>query len=438
MELAVIVPVAVFLLALGLIAFEVLDKALVALLGGVLMVFLSFLTPEEALLAVDFETIILLMSMMMLIEISRDSGIFSWMNVRLVALTRGNPLAIAIIFSLLTALFSAFLDNVTTIIIVVPITIELFNGLGRDPKPIILQEMLMANLGGALTLIGDPTNIIIGSSAELTFNDFITSLWIPVLGAIAASLTIFVIVRWQQLKPIDRNLKTLLLSMMLIRKLEYEFLNIEIDRPFIFKSAGIILATLAGFALQIQIGLPLHMIALTGALVLAIINYKEVKLHNILQRVEWPTLLFFAGLFMMVAGIEKTGILEQVSDMIANSSSDFGVILLLILWVSAIISMILDNIAFVTVMVPVIMGIQTDLAGHPNLSMLWWALALGAVIGGSGTLIGSSANVIAGDLARKHGVGVTFIGHAKYALPLALLSLCIASVWILATLNFTA
>lgn len=435
MELAVIVPVAIFLIALSLIAFEVIDKALVALFGGVLLVLFRFLTPEEALHAVDFETIILLMSMMILVEISRDSGIFSWLNVKLVSFTKGNPLAIGIIFSLLTALFSAFLDNVTTIIIVIPITIELFKGLGRDPKPIILQEMLMANLGGALTLIGDPTNIIIGSSAKLTFNDFISNLWIPVFGSIAASLVIFIVIRWKQLKPIDKNLKTLLLSMMLIRKLEYEFLNIEINRPFIYKSTGVIIATLAAFALQIQIGLPLHILALTGAIVLAIISYKEIKIHHILQKVEWPTLLFFAGLFMMVAGVEKTGILEAVSGMIAGSSSDFGIILLLILWVSAGISMILDNIAFVTVMVPVIMGIETDLAGHPHLSMLWWALALGAVIGGSGTLIGSSANVVGGDLAKKSGVGISFLEHAKYAMPLAIISLGISSVWILLTVN---
>lgn len=435
MELAVIVPVAVFLVALALIAFEVLDKALVALFGAVLLVIFGFLEPEEALHAVDFETIILLMSMMILVEISRDSGIFSWLNVKLVSLTRGNPLAIAIIFSIVTALFSAFLDNVTTIIIVVPITIELFKGLGRDPKPIILQEILMSNMGGALTLIGDPTHIIIGSAAKLSFNEFIINLWMPVAGSILVLLVIFLIVRWSQLKPIDKNLKTLLLSMILIRKLRYEFLNIEISKPFVIKSLGVIFITLIAFALQLQIGLPIYVLGLAGALLLGIICYKEVQIHHILQRVEWTTLLFFAGLFIMVAAIEKSGLLEQMSHFIVSSSSDFTMVVLYVLWGSAAISMVLDNIGFVTVMIPVIGGIQTQLPNEPNLQMLWWALALGAVMGGNGTIIGSSANVVGTDLAKKHGTPISFFEYSKYAFPMAIVGLLIASGWILYRLN---
>lgn len=435
MELAVIVPVAIFLIALSLIAFEVLDKALVALFGGVLLVLFRFLTPEEALHAVDFETIILLMSMMILVEISRDSGIFSWLNVKLVSLTRGNPLAIAIIFSLITAVFSAFLDNVTTIIIVVPITIELFKGLGRDPKPIILQEILMSNMGGALTLIGDPTHIIIGSAADLSFNEFIVNLWMPVLGSIIALLLVFTVVRWKHLKPIDKNLKTLLLSMVLIRKLRYEFLNIEMSKSFVIKSVGVIFLTLIAFALQLQLGLPIHILGLAGALLLGILSYKEVHIHHILQRVEWTTLLFFAGLFIMVAAIEKSGLLEQMSHLIVTSSGDFTMVLLYVLWGSAIVSMILDNIGFVTVMVPVIAGIQTQLPNEPNIQMLWWALALGAVMGGNGTIIGSSANVVGTDLAKKHGVPISFLEYSKYAFPTAMVGLVIASVWILYRVN---
>ena len=430
------IPMIIFGAALILIAFEVVDKALIALGGALAVIFLRFITPEEALLAVDFETIILLMSMMILVEISRDSGLFSWLNVKLVSVTKGNPLVIAIIFSLITALFSAFLDNVSTIIIVVPITIELFKGLGRDPKPIILQEILMSNMGGALTLIGDPTNIIIGGEAKLTFNDFITNLYLPVGVAILTLLIIFVIVRWQQLKPIDKNLKTLFLSTILIRKLRYEFLNIEVSKNFIIKSIAILLITLVAFAFQIQLQLPIYILALAGALALSILSVRQTKLHNILQRVEWTTLLFFAGLFIMVAAIEKTGLLEQISLLITSISNDFTIILLIVLWASAIISMMLDNIAFVTVMIPVILGIQENIPNEPNLQMLWWALALGAVMGGSGSLIGSSANIVGVDLAKKHGVNIGFIEHFKYAFPLAILALGISSAWILYRLTF--
>lgn len=435
MELSIIVPVAVFLIALGLIAFEVLDKALIALAGAGVLVFLRFLAPEEALFAVDFETILLLMAMMILVEISRDSGIFSWLNVKLVSFTRGNPLAIAVIFSIVTALFSAFLDNVTTIIIVVPITIELFKGLGRDPKPMILQEILMSNIGGALTLIGDPTHIIIGNAANISFNEFIVNLILPVGSTIIVLLLVFIAIRWQTLKPIVKNLKTLLLSMMLIRKLEYEFLNIEINRPFVIKSVGMIFLTLAAFALQLQIGLPIYVLALAGAVLLAILSYKEVQLHHILQRVEWTTLLFFSGLFVMVAGIEKSGFLESVSHFIVNVSPDFDMIVLLILWGSALVSMVLDNIAFVTVMIPVIIGIETQLPNEPNLRMLWWALALGAVMGGNGTVIGSSANVVGCDLAKKHGAPIGFLEYSKYSFPVAIVALIVCSIWILFRLN---
>lgn len=430
------VPIIIFATALILIAFEVIDKALIALGGALAVILLRFISPEQALAAVDFETIILLMSMMVLVEISRDSGLFAWLNVKLVSITKGNPLTIAITFCLLTALFSAFLDNVSTIIIVVPITIELFKGLGRDPKPIILQEILMSNMGGALTLIGDPTNIIIGGEANLTFNDFITNLYLPVGAAIIVLLTIFVIIRWQHLKPIAKNLKTLFLSTILIRKLRYEFLNIEVSKKFIIKSITIILFTLIAFAFQIQLQLPIHILALAGALALSILSVRQTSLHNILQRVEWTTLLFFAGLFIMVAAIERTGLLEQISFLITQVSSDFGVILLVVLWGSALISMMLDNIAFVTVMIPVIIGIQERLPSEPNLQMLWWALALGAVMGGSGTLIGSSANIVGVDLAKKQGVKIGFMEHFKYAFPMAIIALAISSAWILYRLTF--
>jgi len=437
MELVHFVPVIIFIAALGLIAFEIVDKALIALTGAVLMVLLGFLGPEDAVHAIDFETIILLMAMMMLVEISRKSGIFSWMNVKLVSLTRGNPLAIAIIFSLITALFSAFLDNVTTIIIVVPITIELFRGLGRDPKPIILQEILMSNIGGALTLIGDPTHIIIGSAAELTFNEFIVNLWMPVVGSIVALLGIFVVWRWSHLKPIAKNLKTLLLSMMLIRKLEYEFLNIELSKTFIIKSLAVILLTLTGFALQTQLGLPVHIIGLAGALLLALICTKNIHIHDALKGVEWTTLMFFAGLFIMVAGVEHTGLLDEISKFIVSSSGDFGMVVIYVLWGSAIISMLIDNVGFVTVMVPVIMGIEAQLSGEPHIQLLWWALALGAVMGGNGTIIGSSANVVGCDLAKKHGEPITFFQYSKYAFPTAFVALLICTAYLLYRVNFT-
>lgn len=434
-QLITLIPVAVFLAALILMALEVFEKALIALGGGLILTLLGFLTPHEALGAVNFETIILLLSMMILAEISRESGIFAWMNVKLVSITRGNPLLIAIIFSLITAIFSAFLDNVSTIIIMVPITIELMRGLGRDPKPIILQEIIMSNLGGTLTLIGDPTNILIGGAGELSFNDFIVNLWAPVTASVIVLSGIFIVRSWSHLKPISANMKNLLLSMVLLKKLQYKFLSREINYAFIFKSIGAILLTLIGFVLQAYLQLPVHVIALTGAIVLAIITSKNINLHKTLHGVEWATLLFFAGLFIMVGAIEKTGILSEVSRIIVENSSDFGMVVLMVLWVSAFISMALDNVAFVTVMIPVILGIQTQLPGEPNITLLWWALSMGAVMGGNGTIIGAAANVVGIDIARKHGIKITFAEHFKTAFPLTIVALIISTAYLLYRLN---
>jgi len=432
-----LIPIVIFLGALGLIVFEVFEKSLIALLGAVLLVVFHFLSPEEAIEAINFETIILLMSMMILVDISRKSGIFSWLNVKLVAITRGNPLLIYLIFSLMTALFSAFLDNVTTILIVVPITIELFKGLGRDPKPLILGEIFMSNIGGSLTLIGDPPNIIIGGAAKLPFNSFILNLWIPVLSSIVAISSVLIALNWSHLRPIAGNLKNLLLSTILIRKLEYKFLKMEMNSKFVMKSLLILGLTLLAFVLQMKLGMHVHVIALLGAVVLALITSKEVHIHETLQAVEWTTLFFFAGLFVMVAGVENTGILEETSKYVVSSTSNFGVILILILWVSGFVSMILDNIPFVTVMIPVIFGIQAQLPQEPHLQLLWWSLSLGACIGGNGTIIGASANVIGCDLAKKSGVRITFLGYMKYAFPLTILALCLCSAYLLFRLYFT-
>jgi len=437
MDLTLLVPPVVFVGALIVIAFEVFEKSLVALLAAIILILAGYISPDEALLAVNFQTIVLLMAMMMLVEIARETGIFSWLNIKLVSFTRGNPLLIGIIFSVMTAFLSAFLGNVSTIIIVVPITIALLKGLGRDPKPLVLQEILMANMGGSLTLIGDPTNIILAGKAGLVFNQFIINLWVPVLAASISLLSIFIVLHWKHLRPIADDLKNLFLSMTLIKKLEYKFLKIELNKGFVFRTIAVLLLTLFGFVFQSQIGLPAFAVAMSGAVILAFTSSKEIHIHKMLHAVEWSTLLFFSGLFMMVAAVEKTGILDYVSEFIAHASTNFGVVVLLILWISAFISMILDNVAFVTIMVPVIIGIREQLPNEPHLDLLWWALSLGAVMGGSGTLIGASSNVMGCELARKDGVKITFMGYMRYAFPMTIIAITLASAYLLYRVNFT-
>ncbi len=422
-------PVLIFIAIFVLIVFEVFDKAILATAGAILMLLFGIINFHEAIEAIEFETIILLMAMMLLVEVSRESGIFSWLTVKMAKISKGSPLLIFLLFALTTAFISAFLDNVTTIVLVVPVTIALVKGMGRDPKPYVIGEIIFSNIGGAMTLIGDPPNIIIGGATGLTFIQFIQNLWIPVLISLAVISAIFVPLHWKShFKPIATDLKKLFLSHLLIKKITYRFLSTELSKTFMLKSVVVLALTMFAFLMQQFFGVNVAVIALSGAITLLLVAHKEVKFEHSLQRVEWSTLLFFAGLFVMVGAIEKVGILDHISAFIVNASGGgYFMLLFLILWISGFTSMILDNIPFVTIMVPVIFSIQAQLDPALNGQLLWWALALGACLGGNGTMIGASANVIGIDLAKKEGVQVTFLEYLKYGLPLAVITLIISS-----------
>ncbi|MBU1992672.1 MAG: ArsB/NhaD family transporter [Patescibacteria group bacterium] len=416
-----------------LIVFELFDKSLVALCGALLMVVFGVLKPEEAIAAVEFETILLLLAMMLLVNIASKSGIFSWMNVKIAAFTKGNPLFIFLFFSLITAFFSAFLDNVTTVILIVPLTIELVKGMGRDPKPYVFAEIIFSNIGGAVTLIGDPPNIIIGGVTGFSFLDFVVNLWMPILMSIVFVLLVFVVVHRNKFRPISGNLPELFIANVLIKKIQHKFLKITLHREFIIKVVAMLIITIIGFLLQKQIGFPTYVIAFLAAILLALMTAKRVHIHDSFRSVEWTTLFFFAGLFIMVAGVEKTGVLDQLSHFIAGSTSNLFYLALIILWVSGFASMILDNIPFVTVMIPVIFGIQAQMTG--DTSILWWALSLGACLGGNATLIGASANVVSVDLAKKEGVNISFLSYMKFSFPLTIGVLAICSVYLFFAIN---
>ncbi|MDD3861976.1 MAG: ArsB/NhaD family transporter [Candidatus Gracilibacteria bacterium] len=422
------ITLGIFLVALGLIVFEVFDKSLVALGGAILMVVIGILTPEEAIESIEFETILLLLAMMLLVNIASKSGIFSWLNVKIASFTKGNPLIIFLLFSLITAVFSAFLDNVTTVILIVPLTIELVKGMGRDPKPYVFAEIIFSNVGGALTLIGDPPNIMIGGATGLNFLQFVQNLWIPISLVIIFTMIVFILVSWKSLKPIADDLIELTIANITIRKIQYEFLKVVLHKDFVIKVITILVLTLMGFLFQSQIGLPTYVIAFGAAIVLALMCEKKIDIHDAFRSIEWPTLLFFSGLFVMVGGLESTGLLENLSHMLVNSTSSLLFLALIILWASGLISMILDNIPFVAVMIPVIMGMQSQLTG--DASILWWALSLGACLGGNGTLIGASANVVSADIANKRGVRITFLDFMKFSLPITLGMLVVCSLYL--------
>jgi Na+/H+ antiporter NhaD/arsenite permease-like protein len=409
----------IFALAFALIVLELYDKSLVALSGALLMIIFGILTPEEAIFAIEFETILLLMGMMLLVNIAAKSGIFEWMNVKIAAITKGNPMAIFLFFSLVTAFFSAFLDNVTTVILIVPLMIELVKGMGKDPKPYIFATIIFSNIGGGLTLVGDPPNIIIGGATGFSFLDFILNLWVPILGSTILALAVFTLVFKKKFKSIRDDLVELTIASIIIRSIKHKFAKVVHNRAFVMKVLAVLLLTTLGFLTQRHLGMPAYVIAMISAVLLAVMTTKQVSIEKAFESVEWTTLFFFAGLFIMVAGVEKTGLLEQLSHFIAGSTSNLFYLSLIVLWVSGLVSMVLDNIPFVTVMVPVIFGIQAQMAGIDT-SILWWSLSLGACLGGNGTLIGASANVVSVDLAKKQGVHISFLEYMRFALPLTL------------------
>ncbi|MCF7906272.1 ArsB/NhaD family transporter [Candidatus Gracilibacteria bacterium] len=419
----------IFVSAFLLIVFEPWEKSIIALAGAIAMVVFGVLSPEEAIAAVEFETILLLLGMMMLVNMASKSGILSWLNVRIATLTRGNPLAIFFLFSLLTATFSAFLDNVTTVILIVPLTIQLLKGMGRDPKFYIFAEIIFSNVGGALTLVGDPPNIIIGGATGFSFLDFLVNLWIPISISTVFLLLFFIFTNRKKLAPVSGNLTNLTIVTLLIEKIKHRFLKVTLHRAFIIKALTVLFFTIVGFLLQETIHLPAFITAFAGAILLGIISSDHIDIHHSFRSVEWSTLFFFAGLFIMVAGVEKTGILETLSHWIAHTTDDIQRLALIILWVSGLVSMVLDNIPFVTVMIPVIFGIKSQFP-EMDTEILWWALSLGACLGGNGTLIGASANVVSANLARKEGCSITFMQYTKFSFPLTLGLLLICSVFL--------
>jgi len=413
------------------IVFEVFDKAIVAMAGAGILILTRILTFEQAIEAINFEIIALLAGMMILVEIAQESGLFTLVNFQLAKFSKGNPFLIFLFFMLVTAFASAFLDNVTTILIVVPITIALVRGMGYNPFPFVISEIMFSNIGGALTLVGDPPNILIGTMAGISFNSFIVHLWIPILIIIALTLVALYIIRWKDLKPIHHHLPKLFLSNLLLRKIQHQFLKTKLDARYMITVAVILGLTILGFLMQFVLNYPLAVIALGGAIVLMLVVHKKIHVHHVLSKVEWPTLGFFAGLFVLAHGLEEVGILDAIGHSLIGVTDNFALLILIVIWSAGILSMVVDNIPFVTVMIPIIFNMQETLGGDPHFSLLWWALVLGACLGGNGTIIGASANVIGVDLARNNGVKITFLSYMRYSLPLTLLALVVSSVYLM-------
>jgi Na+/H+ antiporter NhaD/arsenite permease-like protein len=420
-----LLPILIFVAVYALISFEVLNKAVAALLGVMFLLILRVTDVHAAAGHIDFETIMLLLGMMAIVAVLRKSGFFAILSVRIAKLTGGSPLKILILFSTLTAIISAFLDNVTTVLIMVPMVIELTRGMGLDPRIYIIVQAMVSNLGGTATLIGDPPNIIIGSKVSLTFNQFIAYLTLPVALSFVAVLAYCWLTNLKRFRPINTNLAKLFSVQLLIEKIEFDFLNIRIDKAFLAKSLGCLGLAILLFVSQTVTGITPGVTAVSVAMILFIVT--GISVEEMLLEIEWSTLLFFSGLFILVGVLEEQGVIEWIArNLFLRVGHNPYVRVLMVLWVSGLVSGFIDNIPFTITMIPIVrLMVESQPVPH---HILWWALSLGACFGGNLTLIGASANIVSCGIARRYGYDITFLEFLRTSALATLISLVVSSV----------
>jgi len=417
MELHVVVGLVVFAATYVVIATEWTHKTIAAMAGGTAMVLLGIVSQEEAFEHIDFNVIFLLAGMMIIAGIIRKTGVFGWLAVRAARFAGGDGYRILVVMSVVTAVASAFLDNVTTVVLVGPITLFLAARLGLSPFPLIVSEILASNIGGAATLIGDPPNILIASAADLDFAMFLVN-----MAPLAAFLlgVYLVAARWifRGQLTVDPELRDALLALD-----EREMIS---DRPLLLRAGIVLAATLVGFLVHGPLGYEPATVALTGAIVMMLVAREDP--HDVLREVEWPTLFFFIGLFMLIAGVLEIGLLEAVAEAITElTNGALASTSILLLWLSAVLSGVVDNIPYTATMLPVV-G-QLAGSGHER-DALWWSLAIGADLGGNATLIGASANVILAAMADREGHPIRFVAFLRYGLPVTFGSILISTAYV--------
>lgn len=415
------------------ILLEKVDKTLLAASGAVILILTGILSFEDAVHAIDFDTLGLLLGMMVFVEALTDIGIFRWLSLKLGLLTKGDPLIIFLTISLATAVLSAFLDNVTTVLILAPLMISLTEGMGLPPKVFLLSVIFMSNIGGASTMIGDPPNILIGSQVEhLGFVDFLEFMTPPVLISIVAITAYFKLTKPDLIRSQRDNLTRLFSSKLLLSDIRHQERQFELSKRVKWRALLVFILIMLSFLLHPFTHIEPTVTALTGAVLLLLAFHKDLNLHHLFGKVEWHTLLFFAGLFVVVGALEEVGILELLSHQLTTLTSNTLVLILIVLWASAIVSAIVDNIPFVAVMIPVLKDLlhQEPFMSHPKAHLLWWALALGACLGGNGSPIGASANVVTLGIARSHGVSVSFVEFLKEAVPVTFITIVISSLYL--------
>lgn len=431
---------ALFIIAYAVIASEKIHKTKVALVGATLMLLLRIVHQDVAFgeadvpSAVDWNTIFLLIGMMIIVAVMRRTGVYGWLAIKAAKLSQGRAMPMIFLFSGITALLSAMLDNVTTVLLIAPVTILIAETLGISPIPLLICEILASNIGGTATLVGDPPNIMIGSAADLGFMTFLVNLTPPVIIIFPAYVfTVKFMFEKDLTVPEEKRRE--------IEELD-EAKSIT-DWPLLKRSLLFLGLTFLGFMVHEYVHLEPATMALMGASLLLL--FAQVKVEEVLREVEWPTIFFFIGLFVMVGGLEQVGIIRMLSQKTLDfSQGNFKMLAIIIMWFSAFASAIVDNIPFVATMNPLLIDMAHELQAQgvlvadagmsilktPPMLALWWSLALGACLGGNGTIIGASANVVVAGIAEQNGYPIHFMKYLRYGLPLMIESIVIAMIYV--------
>lgn len=413
-----ILSIIIFLAVIIAIVTEKIHRTAAAVCGAVLLLLTHILTVDKAVGYIDFNTIGVLIGMMLFVAIVKNSGIFEYVAIKAAKLAHGDPWKIMMAFIVLTAVLSAFLDNVTTVLLIGPMTIAITRMLKVDPVPFLMTQILASNIGGTATLIGDPPNIMIGSAAGFSFMDFITHTGLVAVVILAVLIIIMKLVYGRHLKADSTAIRQV---MMLDEKKAIS------DVALMKKSTVMIILVAVGFVIHSSLGIESSTVALTAAAVMMVIGRQNVE-HTV-QEVEWTTILFFVGLFIVVGGLNETGVIGKLADLIITGTDGHAILtMLVLLWGSALLSSVLDNIPFVATLIPLILVMgKSGMDTEP----LWWAISLGACLGGNGTLIGASANVVLSGISGKQGYPITFRSFFKVGFPVMAASVAVATVYLL-------
>lgn len=409
---------------------EKVNRSIVALLGALMMVVLGILSQEEAVEGVDFNTIGLLVGMMIIVSVTRKSGVFEYLAIWSAKKVKASPAGILAMLAVVTAVMSAFLDNVTTVLLVVPVTLVITEQLKVDPYPFLFSQIMASNIGGTSTLIGDPPNILIGTQVGIAFNDFVINL-APVILVILAFHVISMHLLWGR--------KMTAAPEAMAKVMAFDEKSTITDHRLLKQALMVLALVIIAFVLSRQIGLEAGAIGMAGAAILMLLDnvgksseHQTENITKVFGEVEWITIFFFIGLFMVIAGVEHTGALRLLADeLVEATGGDLQLTGLGVMWSSAVLSAIVDNIPFVATMIPLIKAMGTAFGGPEGLMPLWWALSLGACLGGNGTLIGASANLTVAGIAERNGIPFRFLRYTKVAFPLMLIHVAVCHVYLL-------